>query len=163
MPYTAKKLRGENLSTSLIVLPIYTGGLWVKSMHRLEVEILKKRSSMFLEEARHALDRGFYDLVCFLSEQSLQLYLKALLLELVGDYPRTHSIRHLLGELNRVLKSRELEDFVVANRARLLALEDAYLMSRYYIREYEKEDAEDMIRLVEEVLSLLKKILGGRQ
>ncbi|MEM4970736.1 MAG: HEPN domain-containing protein [Sulfolobales archaeon] len=132
-------------------------------MHRLEVEILKKRSSMFLEEAKHALDRGFYDLTCFLAEQSLQLYLKAVLLELVGDYPRTHSIRHLLGELNRVLKSQDLEGFVAANRSRLLALEDAYIMSRYYIREYEREDAEDMVKLVEEVLSLLKRILGDRR
>lgn len=117
---------------------------------------------MFLEGARHAVATGYYDLACFLAEQSLQLYLKALLLELVGDYPRTHSIRHLLGELNRILRSRELEDFVAANRARLLALEDAYLMSRYYVRSYGREDAEDMVKLVEETISLLEKILGKR-
>ncbi|MEM1611215.1 MAG: HEPN domain-containing protein [Sulfolobales archaeon] len=73
------------------------------------------------------------------------------------------SQRHLLGELNRVLKSRDLEGFVAVNRSRLLALEDAYLMSRYYIREYEKEDAEDMVKLVEEVLSLLKRVMGDRR
>mgnify|MGYP001770623451 CR=1 FL=1 len=131
------------------------------SIRRLEVEILKKRSLMFLEEARHALSKGFYDLACFLSEQSLQLYLKALLLELAGDYPRTHSIRRLLGELNRVLRSTDLENFVAANRARFLALEDAYIMSRYYVREYEREDAEDMVKLVEETLSLLRRLVGG--
>lgn len=50
---------------------------------------------------------------------------------------------------------------MAASRVRPLALEDAYLMSRYYVREYEKEDAEDMIKLVEELLSKIKKILGA--
>ncbi|MEM2852856.1 MAG: HEPN domain-containing protein, partial [Ignisphaera sp.] len=76
-----------------------------------------------------------------LAEQSLQLYLKAILLKLVGDYPRTHSIRRLLGELGRVLNSEALETFINANRARVLALEDAYLIARYSAKEYEKEDA----------------------
>ncbi|MEM2363584.1 MAG: HEPN domain-containing protein [Candidatus Nezhaarchaeales archaeon] len=130
-------------------------------MHKLEVEVLKKRSSMFLELSKHALSRDFYDLACFLAEQSLQLFLKSLLLELIGDYPRTHSVRQLMSELSRVLKSCELDELVAASRVRLLALEDAYLMSRYYVREYEKEDAEDMIKLVEELLSKIKKILGA--
>lgn len=130
------------------------------SERKLEVDVLRKRSLMFLEGSKHALNSGFYDLACFLAEQALQLYLKSLLLELVGDYPRTHSIRQLLGELNRVLKLHELEEFVNASRARLLALEDAYLMSRYYVREYEKGDAEDMIKLVEELISLFKGALG---
>lgn len=130
------------------------------SIHRLEVNVLRKRSFMFLEESKYALNRGFYDLACFLAEQALQLYLKSLLLELIGDYPRTHSIRQLLGELNRILKLHELEEFIAVNRARLLALEDAYLMSRYYIREYGKEDAEDMVKLVEELVSLIKRVLG---
>lgn len=130
------------------------------SERKLEVDVLRKRSLMFLEGSKHALNSGFYDLACFLAEQALQLYLKSLLLELVGDYPRTHSIRQLLGELNRVLKLHELEEFLNASRARLLALEDAYLMSRYYVREYEKGDAEDMIKLVEELISLFKGALG---
>lgn len=131
------------------------------SMRKLEVEVLKKRSSMFLELSKHALSQGFYDLACFLAEQSLQLFLKSLLLELIGDYPRTHSVRQLMNELSRVLKSRELDELVAASRVRLLALEDAYLLSRYYVRGYEKEDAEDMVKLVEELLSKIKKILGA--
>lgn len=131
------------------------------SMHRLEVELLKKRSSEFLEESKLAVQRGFYDTACFLAEQSLQLYLKAILLKLVGDYPRTHSIRRLLGELGRVLNSEALETFINANRARILALEDAYLIARYFVKEYEREDAMEMIRVVEEVVNLVRKILGG--
>lgn len=115
---------------------------------------------MFLEESKHALINGFYDVACFLAEQSLQLYIKAVLLEQVGEYPRTHSIRRLLGELSRILNSHELSEFISMNRARLTTLEDAYLMSRYYTREYEREDAEDMIKLVEETILLVNRKLG---
>lgn len=102
----------------------------MSSPHRREVDTLKKRSAAFLEEARHALDRGFYDVACFLAEQALQLGLKARLLELLGEYPRTHSVRKLLGELGRVTGSRELEEFAARNRAWLIALEDVYVAAR---------------------------------
>ncbi|MEZ0346381.1 MAG: HEPN domain-containing protein [Infirmifilum sp.] len=35
-----------------------------------------------------------------IAEQAAQLYLKSTLLELVGDFPRTHSIIFLLGNLD---------------------------------------------------------------
>ncbi|MET1160331.1 MAG: HEPN domain-containing protein [Thermoprotei archaeon] len=130
------------------------------SLHREEVEILKRRSIEFLKGARMALEGGLYDLSCFLAEQALQLYLKAVMLELVGEYPRTHSIRRLLGELNRVLKSRELEDFVRINRTRLSVLEDAYLIARYFVKEYSEEDAKDLLELVEETVELIKRIMS---
>lgn len=79
---------------------------------------------------------------------------------MIGDYPRIHNVKLLLGELNRILKSHELEEFMAIKRANLLALEDAYFMFRYFVREYEKEDAEDMVELVEELLSIIKKALG---
>ncbi len=48
------------------------------SIHRVEIEVLKNRSLRFLEEAKFALERKYYDVACFLAEQSLQLYLKSL-------------------------------------------------------------------------------------
>lgn len=123
------------------------------SLRGSEAELLRKRSLEFLIEAEHALRRGSYDVACFLAEQSLQLYLRHVLLKVVGDYPRTHSIRHLLGEVARVAGSREVEDFMRRNRARLLALEDAYLMARYFTREYGREDAEDSVRSSRRYLS----------
>lgn len=131
------------------------------SAHRSEVEVLRRRSLGFLDGARVALERGSYDIACFLAEQSLQLYLKSVLLEVVGDYPRTHSVRRLLGELRDVLGSKVLRDFIKANRARLSNLEDAYLMARYFVKEYVKEDAEDMVKLVEEVMRVVGEEVGG--
>ena len=133
------------------------------SAHKLEVEVLRKRALEFLKEAQIALGRGSYDIACFLSEQALQLYLKSTLLMVVGDYPRTHSIRRLLGELNRIMVSKELEDFIKANRVRLIALEDAYLMARYFTSEYSREDAEDMVKLAKETIDIVNKVVGRRK
>jgi len=38
----------------------------------------------------------------FNAEQAAQLYLKATLLEPVGDFPRRRSVLYLLGELKRI-------------------------------------------------------------
>ncbi len=125
-----------------------------------EVRLLKRRALDFLEEAKIALRRGSYDIACFLAEQALQLYLKFILLKIVGDYLRTHSIKRLLGEIARLTNSSELRNFMRVNRARISALEDAYLMARYFIKEYDEDDADDMIKLVEEIINLVNKIVG---
>ncbi len=132
------------------------------SLHREEVEILRRRYREFLIASRMALENELYDLACFLAEQALQLYMKSLLLELVGEYPRTHSIRRLLGELNRILSSEKINEFTWSNRARISMLEDAYYMARYHVKEYTREDAEDMVKLVEEAVRLIEDVRGSR-
>ena len=130
------------------------------SPHRREAEVLRKRAGEFLEEAHEALKREHYDLVCFFSEQAVQLYLKSVLLERVGDYPRIHHARALLLEVSKEASSKELEEFLRDNRARLSNLEDAYLMARYTTKAYTVEDAEDMVRLAGEVISMVEKAMG---
>jgi len=137
-------------------------GCDVMSIHRREAEVLRRRALEFLEHARIALERGSYDLACFLSEQALQLYLKSVLLMLVGDYPRTHSIRVLLSEVIKALNSRELEEFARVNRVKLIALEDAYLMARYFASEYGREDAEELVKVATEAISLVSRVIKGR-
>lgn len=82
-----------------------------------------------------ALSDHEYDLSSFLSEQASQLYLKSVLLELVGDSPRTHSLRILLDEVPKSKPSKEL-DFVRMNRAEISSL----------------EDAEDLLKVAEEIV-----------
>jgi len=122
-----------------------------------EIELLKRRASLFLELARYSLERGFYDMAAFNAEQAAQLYLKATLLELIGDFPRTHSILLLLGELKRV-NEKDVEDFIRRNKRRLHVLEDAYLTSRYFYKFFDREDAEDLIAAAEEVVSLCEEL-----
>jgi len=122
-----------------------------------EVSVLRRRSEEFLRQAEMSLRSSAYDAAVFLSEISLQLYLKSVLLEAVGDYPRTHSIRALLSEISKHLGRRDLENFMRVNRARLIALEDAYFTARYSTNLFTQEDAEDAIKLVKEVLELVGK------
>ncbi len=84
-----------------------------------EYKLLMERSTMYLEEAREALDKGRYDISVFLAEQGLQLFLKAQLLRVLGDYrspesgtlewfrvPPSGSSRSPLGGLRRFARPR---------------------------------------------------------
>jgi len=123
---------------------------------RRGIDVLRRRAVEFLEGAEEALRAGRYGLACFLSEQAVQLYVKSKLLELVGDYPRTHYIRVLLGELLRSIDDERLRRFIRDNRARISSLEDAYLMARYSEKEYFREDAEDAVSLARELIKLIE-------
>lgn len=131
-----------------------------RSPHREEVDALRRRASGFLELAREALRIENYDVSCFLSEQAAQLHLKSVLLEEVGDYPRTHSIRTLLTEVSKSFGSEKIEEFTRENRARLIALEDAYIIARYTPTSYTEEDAEDMVKLAGEIITLTEEARG---
>jgi len=121
---------------------------------RDEYSALLERSRRFYETALMQINRGFYDLAAFSLEQSLQLLLKACLLELGLDYPRTHSVRRLLeliAEVAEVTGRREVEELLHRFSVELGALEDAYIASRYVPREYSKEEVERLRKTVEEV------------
>ncbi len=79
--------------------------------------------------------------------------MKSTLLELVGDYPRTHCTIFLLRELERI-GFDEAYRFIKENKSGLHTLEDSYLTSRYFYKVFDKEDAEYLISLVEKVVNL---------
>lgn len=106
-----------------------------------------ERARSFLERAEDALEEDVYDVAVFLADIAVQLYLKSVLMKLVGDYPRPHSTRLLLAEISKHMKTGEISEFVKAHRARITALEDAYMAARYSVRPFEREDAEDAVRL----------------
>ncbi|BDC17686.1 HEPN domain-containing protein [Acidianus sp. HS-5] len=59
------------------------------------VEDWLKQAERDLEEAKHAKAGGYYELACFLSQQSAEKAIKALL-QLNGLEKRGHSISHLI-------------------------------------------------------------------
>jgi len=92
-----------------------------------------------------------YDLAVFSLEQSLQLFLKATLLRVGADYPRTHSIRRLLELLTEVTGRSELRELSSRYSVELGALEDAYISSRCIPRIHTKDEFERLRAVVEEV------------
>ncbi len=130
--------------------------------HARVYETLVNRAKGFLHLAELALSHRLYDLACFMAERAVQLYLKAQLFRLAGDYPRTHHIRQLLARLLEILPDAEaciLGEYVRANRARLSELEDAYVMARYTTKPYTREDAEEIICFVREILERISKVV----
>jgi len=103
------------------------------------VRLLRRRALRFLEDARRALQDGFY------AEQAAQLYAKALLLELAGE------------TLPEDLKQR-LHAFSREHRHELAELTDIYTNARYGPRALTQEEATATLEVVEELLSLLDAV-----
>ena len=57
------------------------------------------RSERFLLSAERNLQDDYIDVGAFSVNQSLELYLKALLLKKAGDFPHTHDLKILLHNL----------------------------------------------------------------
>jgi len=120
--------------------------------HLDEMKLLRKRARAFLARAVDSLNSGDYDVASFLSEQAVQLHLKSILLEKLGDYPRTHSISSLVSIIKKTAGYEALMRFLEENRMGLRLMEDAYISSRYLVREFAKEEAEMLINIATEVL-----------
>jgi len=122
-----------------------------------EFNTLLRRSKGFLETAKMQINAGLYDLAAFSLEQALQLYLKAMLLKYSGSYPRTHSVKKLMELLARVVpveKSELIKELMRKYMLHLAVLEDAYVTSRYVVREYSRDEVLTLLSVVEEVFAL---------
>ncbi|ADC65220.1 HEPN domain protein [Ferroglobus placidus DSM 10642] len=69
-------------------------------MKKEEVEKFIEKAKGFEEMAKFNFEKGRYDLAMFCVEQAAQLYIKAKFLELIGEFPRTHDLIKLLGNLS---------------------------------------------------------------
>lgn len=117
--------------------------------------MLKQRAEMFLENAKHLIQNGVYDVAAFNIEQYCQLILKYKLLAKTGTYPRTHSLTRLVNELSKLAVAvnilLEKEEYFLM----LTKIEDAYIGSKYLPRRYGKIEVEAMLRYVTEVVKPL--------
>lgn len=125
------------------------------------VNLFLKRAKNFHEAAKDQFNKGNYDLACFLSEQALQLYLKATILYLTGELLRTHSIRTLLANIFEVTNDKFFKEFSKKHRFILKLMEQAYVATRYLPTTFSAEDADAMIRVVDEVVSHVNEIIKG--
>jgi HEPN domain-containing protein len=125
-----------------------------------EIEILKKRALRFLENGIELLEKDVLDLAAFNFQQFSELYLKYKLVEISGEYPKTHSIKRLLRELAKLTSSEEkVAKFIEENIDRISNLENAYITSRYIPVEFERKEVENM----REIAESLKKFVDSIQ
>jgi len=126
-----------------------------------EVSLLRDRSLRMLSSARRSLLDKDYDIAAFMADQTVQLYLKSVILELTGEVPRVHAARQLMHILKDLLgEPNPVDDFVRENRSLLIRLEEAYISSRYMPREYEKDEAEELVNFAEKAIGFVKSIKG---
>jgi HEPN domain-containing protein len=93
---------------------------------------LKERARYFFEESRRDALNKAYDISLFHLEQALQLGLKAYLLKTKGDFPKTHDLNLLINyTCNDCLKRLAKNKWYVIS-----ILTDAYIGSRYLLRNY---------------------------
>ncbi|TKJ25050.1 MAG: DNA-binding protein [Promethearchaeota archaeon Loki_b31] len=123
-------------------------------MHKEEIELFLKRARNFLDGAKERFQKEDWDLTCFMAEQSVQLFIKAIILEKGGEVPKTHSIRKLFGLLYQLTKDKVFK----YDRKALIFLESAYLNSRYFSFVYEKEDAKEALKIAVEVKELVENV-----
>lgn len=125
-------------------------------MRREEIDKLLDRSRKFKDAADFHFSRGDYDMAAFNIEQSLQLFLKARLLQKGVEFPKTHTLRKLFLLLGEVLgKSEEFKRFEGEKALEFASLEDAYVTARYFPRDFEKEEAEKLLDFSKEVEHLV--------
>nr|MDO8098458.1 HEPN domain-containing protein [Candidatus Njordarchaeota archaeon] len=130
-------------------------------MSHNEVILLRDRSLRMLSSAGGSLAKGDYDIAAFMAEQSVQLYVKSMLFEFAGEVPRIHVLRQLLNSLKAVVdRPAQVDQFVTKNRSLLIRLEDTYINSRYVPREYEKEEAKELVDFAQEAIEFAKHLKG---
>lgn len=130
-------------------------------MRREDIELFKQRALSMYKMSREAIPDGSYDLAAFLAEQAAQLYVKYKILELTGEMPRTQVLRQLLAALADCLSGDRKEaviSFIRSNRSLLIRLEEAYIASRYLIRRYDEEEAEELVDFAGKVIDFVSGI-----
>lgn len=130
-----------------------------------EVDLLRDRAFKMLKHAKKSFSDGDYDISAFLAEQAVQLFLKSIILERTGEVPRTHTVRQLLHIFKSVFEKYvdKVDNFVRENRSLLIRLEEAYLASRYLFKEYEIEEAKELVEFAEKVINFVKGIQGANR
>ncbi|MEM0373802.1 MAG: HEPN domain-containing protein [Sulfolobaceae archaeon] len=139
------------------VYSIYGDGIMVSR----EVNDLMMKAQRYLELAKIALEKGFYSEVCFLSSLAAELYIKGVSLAITGGFPTVHDLREILNYI-RINKKGEnmIDEFIRENRERLRLISNEYLVSRYNLGStYDKEDAENCLKILLEVIDFGSKLL----
>lgn len=122
-----------------------------------DTQFLKKRAVEFWERAKEDFQKQRYNLCALDVEQAVQLWLKYLIFQKAGDFPRTHYLDILINNLVELYQSLELRRFYKQNALQFKSLEDAYLTSGYLPKEFNQEEAKKFISFAKTIFKILEK------
>lgn len=128
-------------------------------------ELLFKRAKMFFESSESSFSSERLDVAVVEAEIAAQLALKALVVKLGFEPPRTRSVRQLFSFIidNRLLPSSELEEiknFTKFDREKLILIERARAIGQYGGSLVDRDEAEIIINCAKEVIALVEKYWG---
>lgn len=112
-----------------------------------------------LRHARASIDIGDYNWACFAAQQAAEKALKALILHVLGEYPRGHD----LVKLYRLVKAHTS---IELSQAELAVLSAYYTQARYPnaglerpSEEITREQALEAVRVAEKVVDKVSKAI----
>jgi len=117
------------------------------------IDKLKEKSKRLYENAKLLEQKKDYTFAIFMLEHSLQLFLKAKLMEVYGNFPKIHDIRELLKILSK--KNPNLKKYV--NKIEIDILNEIYIGARYSIHEYSYESFKACEKFVKKIQEILEK------
>ncbi|MEM0481254.1 MAG: HEPN domain-containing protein [Candidatus Aenigmatarchaeota archaeon] len=119
------------------------------------IEKLKKRSEKFLKHAFEDFKEKDFDLCMFNTEQSIQLMLKAKILEFGVQFPKVNDIFELIETLEKF--GVDLKNIKEKYKETIKNLNIAYIGSRYLPISFSEEDAEKALGFAKELKEILWK------
>ena len=125
------------------------------------VEFVEKKADRFFITAGLQINEEFYDLASFSLQQSLELTLRAILLESAGDYPRTHALKSLLRiiiETCGTKCSQSAKSLLEKYTFELNMLEDAYTTSRYFDKTFDEDEVKKLNSVTELITIELRDV-----
>ena len=126
-------------------------------------ELLLSRARRYLESATSNLASGRFDVAIVEAEIATHLALKAFIVKLGFEPPRTHMIRQLFSFIidNMLLPDKVLEDiknFIKCNREKLIIVERARIIGQYGAFNIDYDEAEITVNTAREVLGIVEKL-----
>jgi HEPN domain-containing protein len=121
----------------------------------MEMDFMRKRADAFFTGAEDYFEKGEFALSAFSIEQAVQLQLKYFLWSKLGDFPKTHKLSELFDDSSKLCS--RLGEVYDQSVSLVSGIEDAYIMTRYFDKEYKKTEVEAMIQFYRVLVSELKK------
>lgn len=126
------------------------------------IKFLEKRAKEFWERASEDFQKARYNLSALDIEQAVQLWLKYLIFLKAGDFPKTHYLDRLINELGQVYNCKNILKFYQQHSLEFRGLEDAYITSRYFPKEFNRKEVQKIMEFARSVFKFLEKKINEK-